>query len=73
MVARITRGLREGDIILLHDGNAARDADGRPVTLAVLEALLPALAVRGLRSVNLGRDAAPAATAEAVAAAGSRA
>jgi peptidoglycan/xylan/chitin deacetylase (PgdA/CDA1 family) len=73
VVARITRGLREGDIILLHDGNVARDAFGRPVTLAVLEALLPALAARGLRSVNLSRDAALAATAAAAAAAGSRA
>ena len=73
VLARITHGLREGDIILLHDGNAARDTDGRPVTLAVLEALLPALAVRGLRSVNLNLEAALAATAEAAAAAGSRA
>ncbi len=73
VLARITHGLREGDIILLHDGSAARDADGRPVTLAVLEALLPALAVRGLCSVNLGLEGAPAATAEAAAVAGSRA
>ena len=73
MLARITHGLREGDIILLHDGNVARDARGRPVTLAVLEALLPTLAARGLRSVNLSLDAAPAATAEVAAAAGGRA
>ena len=61
MLARITRGLREGDIILLHDGNAACSIDGRPVTLAVLEALLPALAERGLRSVSLGPEIVPAA------------
>lgn len=73
VLARITRDLRDGDIILLHDGNVARDANGRPVTLTVLEALLPALAARGLRSVTLGVEAAPAATAEAAVATGSRA
>ncbi|MBR0655519.1 polysaccharide deacetylase family protein [Roseomonas arctica] len=50
---RIARGLREGDIILLHDAGAERDAQGEPVCLAVLEALLLLLAARGLTSVRL--------------------
>ena len=53
VLARITRQLREGEIILLHDGNARRDAAGMPVCLPVLERLLPILAERGLTSVRL--------------------
>lgn len=53
VLALIQHGLREGDIILLHDGNAARDTAGRAVSLVVLEALLPWLAARGLGSVSL--------------------
>jgi len=55
VLAHVTRGLREGDIVLLHDGNAARDPTGRAVSLVVLEQLLPWLATRGLRSVSLGQ------------------
>ena len=55
VLARITKGLGQGDIILLHDGNAARDAAGQAVSIGVLEALLPLLAERGLRSVSLDR------------------
>lgn len=47
------RGPAPGDILLLHDGNAARTAAGQPVALAVLPALLDALRARGLRSVTL--------------------
>ena len=65
VLGRVTNGLREGDIILLHDGNAARDAIGRPVTLPVLEALLPMLAARGLRSISLAPGGAPEAGAAA--------
>lgn len=53
VLARITRSLREGDIILLHDGGAALDAQGQPVCLAVLEALLPLMTARGLSSISL--------------------
>lgn len=53
VLSRIKKGLGDGDIILLHDGNAARDAAGQAVSLAVLEALLPLLAARGLQSVSL--------------------
>ncbi len=47
------RRLRAGDILLLHDGHAARDADGEPVILAALERLLPLCRERGLGVVSL--------------------
>lgn len=53
VLARLTRGLAAGDILLLHDGNAARTAQGEPVVLAVLPALLDGLKAQGLRSVAL--------------------
>lgn len=40
--------LREGDILLLHDGNPARDADGVPVILRTLPLLLATCRERGL-------------------------
>ena len=51
--ARLTRGLAAGDVLLLHDGHAARTAEGVPVVLAVLPRLLGDLQARGLRSVAL--------------------
>jgi len=53
VLERLVRGLAAGDILLLHDGNAARAADGVPVSLAVLPALLAAIAQRGLHAVTL--------------------
>ncbi|MBS0429339.1 MAG: polysaccharide deacetylase family protein [Proteobacteria bacterium] len=53
VLARLTRGLAAGDILLLHDGHAARTAAGRPVVLEVLPALLARLDAEGLRSVTL--------------------
>ena len=50
---RLLRGLRAGDILLLHDGNATRTADGIPIALAVLPGLLQAVAQQGLRCVTL--------------------
>lgn len=50
---RLTRGLTAGDILLLHDGHAARTADGRPVVLAVLPRLLQTAAAAGLKPVTL--------------------
>jgi len=41
----LTRGLKPGDILLMHDG--------APIVLAVLPALLDHLAARGLKSVTL--------------------
>ncbi len=69
VLRRLLRGLAAGDILLLHDGNAARTAEGTPVVLAVLPPLLAALAARGLRPVSL--PAAIAATAAAAAVPGS--
>ena len=53
VLQRLTRGLAAGDILLLHDGNCARDAQGRPVVLAVLPALLDELRRQGLVPVTL--------------------
>lgn len=53
VLARLTRGLAAGDILLLHDGNAARTRQGQPVVLAVLPPLLQRLQAQGLRSVTL--------------------
>ena len=43
VLQRLARGLAAGDILLLHDGNAARTAQGQPVVLAVLPLLLQEL------------------------------
>jgi peptidoglycan/xylan/chitin deacetylase (PgdA/CDA1 family) len=53
VLQRLTRGLAAGDILLLHDGHAARAADGRPVVLHVLPALLDQLRAAGLAAVTL--------------------
>jgi peptidoglycan/xylan/chitin deacetylase (PgdA/CDA1 family) len=50
---RLANPLRGGDILLLHDGNAARGGDGTPVILEVLPRLLDALALRDLKPVTL--------------------
>lgn len=50
---RLARGLGGGDILLLHDGHAARTAEGIPVILEVLPRLLDALLGAGLKPVTL--------------------
>ncbi len=50
---RLVHDLAGGDILLLHDGNAARTAAGRPVILDVLPRLLDELAARNLKTVTL--------------------
>ncbi len=50
---RLLRGLGPGDLLMLHDGTAARDGAGRPVVLAVLPRLLDRLAAQGLTAVSL--------------------
>jgi peptidoglycan/xylan/chitin deacetylase (PgdA/CDA1 family) len=53
VLQRLLHDLRGGDILLLHDGHAARGADGTPVIMAVLPALLTKIAVAGLSAVTL--------------------
>jgi peptidoglycan/xylan/chitin deacetylase (PgdA/CDA1 family) len=50
---RLANPLQDGDILLLHDGNAARTRGGTPVILEVLPRLLDALAAQRLRPVTL--------------------
>ena len=54
LLRRLAKNLRAGDILLLHDGNAARNAAGEPAILQVLPLLLTQAAAAGLRSVTLG-------------------
>lgn len=53
VAARLGRGLRAGDILLLHDGSSARDPTGRPVVLEALPRVLQEMGRRGLRSEAL--------------------
>jgi peptidoglycan/xylan/chitin deacetylase (PgdA/CDA1 family) len=49
----LTRHLQSGDILLLHDGHAARTPSGSPVILEVLPGLLRALAAARLAPITL--------------------
>lgn len=51
--ARLMRDLHPGAILLLHDGNCARNPEGRPVLLEVLPPLLEAARAADLRFVTL--------------------
>ena len=51
--ARLLRGLSAGDILLLHDGHAARTHNRSAVILEVLPRLLEAIAAAGLHPVTL--------------------
>lgn len=53
VLARLSRDLAAGDILLLHDAHAARSADGRPVILEVLPRLLEQARDAGLNPVSL--------------------
>lgn len=53
VAAKLLHGLGAGDILLLHDGNAARSPDGTPVILKVLPILLQTATAAGLRCVTL--------------------
>jgi peptidoglycan-N-acetylglucosamine deacetylase len=55
---RLANPLQAGDILLLHDGHAARSRSGKPVILEVLPRLLEALKIAGLTPVTL-RSALP--------------
>jgi peptidoglycan/xylan/chitin deacetylase (PgdA/CDA1 family) len=56
----LLRDLAAGDVLMLHDGNAARMPDGTPLVLAVLPELLAAIRARGLTAVSLAAACAPA-------------
>jgi peptidoglycan/xylan/chitin deacetylase (PgdA/CDA1 family) len=50
---KLTRNLGGGDILLLHDGHAARNRSGQPIVLEVLPQLLGAVAAANLRPITL--------------------
>ena len=50
---KLTRQLASGDILLLHDGHAARTRSGQPVILEVLPSLLQSVANMNLRPITL--------------------
>jgi peptidoglycan/xylan/chitin deacetylase (PgdA/CDA1 family) len=50
---RLTKRLRSGDILLLHDGHAALGATGQPVVLDVLPRLLETFSAHRLNPVTL--------------------
>lgn len=53
ILARLTRNLAAGDILLLHDSHCATTPSGQPVILEVLPPLLTRIAAAGLRPVTL--------------------
>lgn len=53
VLSRLTRDLKAGDILLLHDGHAARSRSGTPVILEALPRLLERLAAARLTPVTL--------------------
>jgi peptidoglycan/xylan/chitin deacetylase (PgdA/CDA1 family) len=53
VAGRLTKGLAAGDILLLHDGHAARTSQGVPVIVEVLPLLARALREQRLSSVTL--------------------
>lgn len=62
VAARLSRRLRAGDILLLHDAESAPDANGRPVVLDALPRLLDEMHRKSLRSEALHtalREAGP--------------
>jgi peptidoglycan-N-acetylglucosamine deacetylase len=67
VLARLTRALAPGDVLLLHDGRSARGYPRPSVTLDLLPALLARIAAAGLSAVALppAEEAARAAAATA--------
>jgi len=58
VASRLTRGLRAGDVILLHDGACGARPGRDPVALAALPLVLDAIEAAGLRTMPLLDDAA---------------
>lgn len=54
---RLTCGLGPGDVLMMHDGNCARDARGRPVVVTVLPLLLDRLQRSAFTGVSLPTSA----------------
>jgi peptidoglycan/xylan/chitin deacetylase (PgdA/CDA1 family) len=65
VTARLTGQLRAGDILLLHDGHAARTRAGVPLILEVLPRLLTELAALQFTTITLRAAAAQAGAAAA--------
>jgi hypothetical protein len=59
VLRRLTRGLAAGDILLLHDGHAARTAAGEALIVCVLPKLLEAIAAQKLKPVTLEQACPP--------------
>lgn len=57
IASRLLRGVRAGDILLLHDGSSRRDRSGRAAVLEALDHLLDGLEAAGLRSVAIPSEA----------------
>lgn len=53
VLVRLVYGMNGGDILVLHDGSAARDRKGRPVVLQMLPQLLELVTAQRLKSVVL--------------------
>lgn len=56
VLEKLLVNLKAGDILLLHDSNAARTNTGQPVILEVLPPLLNSIAAAKLRTVTLGES-----------------
>ena len=65
VLSRLSRRIAPGDVLLLHDANCARAADGTPVVLAVLPHLLSRLRACGLTPVRMPAAMPAGATAPA--------
>lgn len=65
VLARLTRNLAAGDILLMHDGHSAATHSGQPVALVVLPQLLARLQAAGLHSVSLPTALLPLPAADA--------
>jgi peptidoglycan/xylan/chitin deacetylase (PgdA/CDA1 family) len=59
VLRRLTRSIAPGDILVLHDGGAARDRGGRPIVVETLPRLLDAIDAAGLRAVPLPAPPGP--------------
>jgi peptidoglycan/xylan/chitin deacetylase (PgdA/CDA1 family) len=53
VLRRLTNGLTAGDVLVLHDGSAARARRGPPTVLAILQPFLERLTESGFKAVSL--------------------